>query len=132
MPPPFMESPLDFVTVSRSLWHRGKEAAEKDAYLYNLDTLKYDVIGLILHDRCGVNRQDLHKVRLPSVVAHHYCSRNRTFSRPYEWLVNASHTDTEDTFELIKLNDDANLKDDEREEKITSFLAKRGISIKFV
>jgi hypothetical protein len=115
--------------VQRNRWHRGKEAAEKDAYLYNSETQKFDIVGFILGDMGYANYCD--KKRLPSIVAHKVLQRNEMFAPPLHWMVTRSHADTADVLELIRLNDDPHLKEDERESKIHKFLAERGVVVVF-
>jgi hypothetical protein len=116
--------------VYREKWYRGKEAAEKDAYLFNADTQKFDIMGLLLRE-AKVDKGHLHKVRLPSVVAHKVLPNKRVFNEPFHWIVTNSHADTKETFDLITLNDDPYLKEEEREEKIALFLGKYGIDVRF-
>jgi hypothetical protein len=119
------------VKVLRDEWHCGKAAAESNAYLYNSDTKKFDIMGIILFQCLGIDKRYLSKARVPSVVAHKVLKAKKPFNPPFDWLVNPSHTDTEDSFSLIKLNDDPELKDEEREEKIKAFLKNRRIEASF-
>lgn len=118
------------ITVNRGIWHRGKEAAEKDAFIYNSETGKMDIIG-ILFNAVGVSKPLMNKTRLPSVAAHMFLPNKRKFEPPLDWLVTGSHADTPDTIELIRMNDDPAYKDEEREEKITTFLRARNIAVVF-
>lgn len=111
-------------------WHRGAEAAAKDAFLYNGLTHKFDIMGFLLKE-IGVHTILLDRRRLPSAVAHKYLPNKRQFPAPFEWIVSCSHADTQDTFDLITLNDDPYMKDEEREERIVQFLKQRGIGVKF-
>ncbi len=121
---------IDTITIDRTKWHCGKAAAEKDAFIYNSETDKYDIIGFILK-YLGVSLRLMDKTRLPSVAAHKHLPSKRTFPVPYAWLTHKSHADTEDTLELLKLNDNVSYKQEEREEKIQLFLNFRQIGIIF-
>jgi hypothetical protein len=120
-----------FICIDVNHWHRGKESADKDAYIYNADTGKMDVIGFILASYLGLPFTYLNKTRLPSVSAHLYLQGKRQYDPPFKWLVTKSHADTEDTLELIKMNDDPSLKEEERRYKIKTFLAARGVALTF-
>lgn len=119
------------LNIPRSKWHRGKEAAEKDAFIHNKTTGKSDIMGFILLNM-GYDAEQLHGQRLPSVIAHQVLPRNHLFPRPYQWITTTSHADTEDTLEVIKINDDPALKEEERESKLTQKLGRLGISLVFL
>lgn len=119
------------LTISYAYWHRGKAAADRDAYLYNSETDKYDVLGIILTQQLGLDKHSLHKLRLPSSIAHQVLRKNKLFREPFQWIVTPSHTDTEDTLELIKINDDPFIDEATRETRIRRFLTSRGVEVMF-
>lgn len=122
------------VRIPKPLWLRGKEAAENGAFLckYVVEEglYKADMLGMLLMVY-GLDVEELKDKRLVSVIAHSCLQRNRTFPVPLDWIVTRSHADTEDCFELMRINDDPILKEEEREERIKLFLQNRGIRIDF-
>lgn len=117
--------------VDTERWHFGQSAADKDAYIFNSATKKLDILGFIL-EYLGVPFKLLDKTRLVSVSCHDFLGRNELHQPPFSWLTTRSHADTEDTLELIRMNDDPMLTEEERRAKIKKFLNVRSINVLFL
>ena len=74
---------------------------------------------------CGTPKNKLLDLAMPSGLDKNCCSFP-------EWLLDENGVDSEDAYELSNINDDSNMPQAEKEEKITEICAKHGVKVVFV
>jgi hypothetical protein len=119
------------VQLEKTKWLRGDEAA-REPYLVHPVTLKYDTLGRIIM-LGGVSVDKLKGLRFPSDYHRKFLvARHQLFRPPAQWLTNYAKEDTDATIEVIKLNDNAQMEDVERLQKINVIVSEFGITCELV
>ena len=115
--------------VKRSKWFRGQ--GSDDSFLLNNEG-QMCCLGFY-SAACGIKKSYLKNEEAPGEINSDIQNQWQTF------LLNDSDIDTEEQYkidswactQLMKINDDENMSDTEREEKLTKLFANDGIEVKF-
>lgn len=120
------------IIIDPVFWACGKETAENlGGLLFNQKTRKFDMMGWLLHTFSGFSTGDFGNHRIPSSFANNVLGRGYQFSAPLNWLLTKQGDDSEDCKAVIFINDDTNIDDATRLERINKILTKYAISASF-
>jgi hypothetical protein len=97
--------------IDPNKWLRGEEACKRP-FLYDAETGKIDIMGYIML-LFGYGGSSLKGMRWPSQVVQKLGQREQIIAE-LKWMVSKAQADTEESVEIMTINDDPKISDDER------------------
>jgi hypothetical protein len=120
-----MSQPVKKLVIDRAKWLRGKDALN-DSYLLRPDDGKMCCLGFYA-ESCGFSLDDLYGKTYPSLLI-----TDGLIPEALRWLVTDLYEDTTAGLSLAQLNDDDQLDEPTREERVAEKFALHGIEVEFV
>lgn len=121
-------------TIDRARWLNGRTMYGENSYLLRVSDRLMCCLGFMA-ESCGVNTGSMEDVETVSCIANDLDTR---LPNELQFLVTTggepgyAWRDSHAAIELMKVNDDANLTPEEREERLISIFRSHGVEVRFV